>query len=267
MLKIYEKSELTFALLCIGVYCVLQSLANPLNQVIGIRDSASAVFCFLQAAVLLRFLRKHHLQQRYGLCKSPVPARQFLYYLPLLLIMTRNFWNGVAANFSLPETICCIICMLCVGFVEEVIFRGLLFRALAKDNVKTAILISSITFGLGHLLNLINGSGMERMENLFQVTGAVAIGFLFVIVFYRGGSLFPCILAHAFINSTSVFSNEAGLTMGRRMTFHMVLLVITIAYAAVLTKTLPHPPGPDGAENGVGKNGIPETIPPCLRKK
>ena len=43
--------------------------------------------------------------------------------------------------------------MLCVGFMEEVIFRGLLFKAIAKDNAKMAIVISSVTFGLGHVLN------------------------------------------------------------------------------------------------------------------
>ncbi len=59
-------------------------------------------------------------------------------------------------NYSWFEMLCHICLMLCVGFIEEVIFRGLLFRAIAKDNVKTAIIISSITFGTGHLLNLIN---------------------------------------------------------------------------------------------------------------
>ena len=52
--------------------------------------------------------------------------------------------------------------MLCVGFAEEVIFRGFLFRAMEKDNVKTAIIGSSVTFGLGHVLNLVNGSGMRQ---------------------------------------------------------------------------------------------------------
>ena len=66
--------------------------------------------------------------------------------------MTRNFWNGAAFNATLTETVCYIICMLCVGFVEEVIFRGLLFRAMAEDNRNTAVVISSLTFGLGHLL-------------------------------------------------------------------------------------------------------------------
>lgn len=33
MKKLYEKRELTFAIVWIGIYCVLQSLANPLNEI------------------------------------------------------------------------------------------------------------------------------------------------------------------------------------------------------------------------------------------
>lgn len=32
MKKLYEKSELTFAIVWIVVYCVMQSIANPLNK-------------------------------------------------------------------------------------------------------------------------------------------------------------------------------------------------------------------------------------------
>ena len=62
MKKLYEKNELTFALLWIVVYCVLQSLANPLNKVVGVEYSVSALFCILQAIVLFAFIRKNHLQ-------------------------------------------------------------------------------------------------------------------------------------------------------------------------------------------------------------
>ena len=63
MKKLYEKNQLTFALLWIVVYCVLQSLANPLNKRIGIEYSASAAFCFLQAVILFAFIQKNHLQK------------------------------------------------------------------------------------------------------------------------------------------------------------------------------------------------------------
>lgn len=239
MKKLYEKNQLTFSLVWIGIYCVLQSLANPLNEKIGIAYSASALFCVLQAIALWMFIQKNGLQKQYGLCASPFPARRFLCYMPLMVLMSRNFWNGVTVNFPLADTVCYVICMLFVGFVEEVIFRGFLFKALAKDNVTSAIIISSVTFGLGHLLNLVNGSGATLAENLFQVTGAIVIGFLFVILFYRGGSLLPCIIAHSFINTASAFANEAGLTLEKRMVFHLALIGINAAYALILTKTLP----------------------------
>lgn len=100
MKKLYEKNELTFALVWIGIYCVLQSLANPLNERIGIRYSASAVFCILQAVLLFCFLKKNKLLIKYGLCKSSVPAHRFLYYAPLIILATRNFWNGTTINLG-----------------------------------------------------------------------------------------------------------------------------------------------------------------------
>lgn len=239
MKKLYEKNQLTFALVLIGIYCVLQSLANPLNEGLGVAYAASAAFCLFQAAAIFCFLKKNNLLTKYGLCKSPVPKGRFLYYIPLIVLATRNFWNGASVNLPVADTSCYLLCMLCVGFVEEIIFRGFLFEAMAKDNVKTAIIISSVTFGLGHLLNLINGSGATVAENLFQVTGAIAIGFVFVILYYRGGSIWPCVITHSTINMTSAFANETGLTMEKRIVFHVLLFVITIGYAAVLTRTLP----------------------------
>ena len=161
MKKLYEKNELTFAIVWIVVYCVLQSVGNPLNKVIGIEYAASAVFCILQTIVLFTFIRKNNLQKLYGLCKTPVPAWRFLYYVPLFILASGNLWNGAALNYTPAETVCRIVCMLCVGFLEEVIFRGFLFVAIAKDNIKSAVVISSVTFGIGHIINLFNGESCE----------------------------------------------------------------------------------------------------------
>ena len=253
MKKLYEKNELTFAIVWIVVYCVLQSLANPLGKVIGIEYAASAAFCILQAIVLFGFIRKNDLLKRYGLCKSPVPARRFLYYVPLMILASGNLWNGVTVNYTPAETACRIVCMLCVGFLEEVIFRGLLFTAIAKDNVKSAVIISSVTFGIGHIINLFNGSGMDLVSNLGQIIFAIAVGFLLVTIFHRGGSLIPCILVHAAINTLSTFANDANLTMEMHLLHLGILIVITVAYTLILTKTLPNRRGQDiGAKASIG---------------
>ena len=239
MKKLYEKNEQAFAIVWIVVYCVLQSFANPVNKKIGIEYSASAVFCILQTMILFTFIRKNHLQKRYGLCKSSVPACRFLYYVPLFILATGNLWNGAAVNYSLTETVCRIVCMLCVGFLEEVIFRGFLFVSIAKDNVTSAIIISSVTFGVGHLINLFNGRGMDLATNLCQICFAIAVGFLFVTIFYRGGSLFPCIIVHSAINTLSIFVNKTDITMEKHLVHIFILIFITIAYNLILTRTLP----------------------------
>lgn len=239
MKKLYEKNELTFAIVWIVIYCVLQSFANPLNETIGIDYSASAGFCILQTGVLLTFIRKNNLQKKYGLCKSPVPARRFLYYVPLVLLASGNLWNGVTLNYSPEETACRIVCMLCVGFLEEAIFRGLLFKAIAKDNARSAIVISSVTFGIGHIINLFNGSGMDLVSNLCQICFAVAVGFLLVTIFYRGGSLIPCIIVHSAINTLGTFANDANITAEGQLLHIGILIVITVAYTLILTRTLP----------------------------
>ena len=37
---------------------------------------------------------------------------------------------------------------------------------------------------------------------------AIAIGFAFVMIFYKSGSLVPCIVTHAIVNMTSKFSKH-----------------------------------------------------------
>ena len=249
MKKLYEKNELGFAIAWIVGYCVLQSLANPLNNIIGTEYAASAAFCVLQIVVLFAFIRKNNLQRRYGLCKSPVPARRFLYYAPLVLLASGNLWNGVAVNDTPAGTVCRVVCMLCVGFLEEVIFRGFLFTAIAKNNIKSAVVISSVTFGVGHLINLFNGSGMNLVNNLCQIVFAIAVGFLLVTIFYRGGSLLPCIFVHSAINTLGTFANDADLTVAMHLRHLAVLIVITVVYTLILTQTLPKNQWKAGIEN------------------
>lgn len=239
MRKLYEKNDLTFALLFIGLYCLLQSLANPLGRLVGSRYAAGALLCLAQALFLRRFVHQNRLAEKYGLCRPAVPAKQVLYYIPLAVLSTSNLWNGIAVNLSWAETLWYILLMLCVGFLEELIFRGLLFQAMAKDSLPMATAVSSLTFGLGHLLNLVNGSGMSLADNLLQVTSAIAFGFLFSALALRCGSLLPCMLAHGAINITSAFANTAGSTMEKRIVSRVILMVIALAYALILIKRAP----------------------------
>ena len=234
MKKLYEKSELGFALVWIGVYCIGMSVFDEVSRRIGVESCASAVFAVTISLLLLFWLKKHGLRERFGLCLPTAPAKAFLFYIPLIIITLRNLWGGVEMHYDFVGTMGFVIKMLCVGFLEELIFRGFLFKAMSRDSIKWAVIISSIAFGLGHILNLINGSGMGLTENLTQIVFAILIGFLYVIIFYRGGSLWPCVISHGAFNSLSAFSVD-GEAIGRLV----ILCVLTVAYALILLKTLP----------------------------
>ncbi len=232
MKKLYEKSELTFAIVWIIAYVVLFSAADNFSDSLGIKKIMTAPVGVLFALFLFIWIRKNSLLEKYGLCSFQENWRSYLYFIPLLLIMTTNLWNGVAMNVSAMEVTLHILSMLCVGFIEEVIFRGFLFKAISKSDVRQAILISSITFGIGHIVNLLNGA--DVLLTLLQICYATAIGFLFTIIFYKGRSLLPCIMTHGIVNSLSVFSVQ-GSQMFNIVT-SAALCVISIGYALWILK-------------------------------
>ena len=159
MKKLYEKSELGFALVWIGIYCVGMSIFDEISRSIGVESSATAVFGVAASLFLYFWLKQQGKLERFGLCKPTVPAKAFLFYIPLIVITLQNVWGGVAMHYDAVGTVCFIVKMLCVGFLEELIFRGFLFKAMSRDSIKWAVVVSSVTFGLGHIINLLNGSG------------------------------------------------------------------------------------------------------------
>ena len=154
MTKLYKKSEITFAILWIAAYVVLSSLADQLSESIGVIKSVTALLHILMSLILFFWIRKNDLGEKYGFRSSAVPARRFLFYLPLVIIASSALWGRVKLQYGFPAALFYVISMCCVGFLEELIFRGLLFRAMEKDSLKSAIIVSALTFGLGHIVNL-----------------------------------------------------------------------------------------------------------------
>ena len=232
--KIYNKSEIWFAVAWIIAYVVLASTGDNVSADLGIDKIVTLPILIIMSAILYFFVRKNGLTEKYGLCKPQLPAAKMLYYIPLLVLLTANLWYGVAMNILPLETVLYVLSMFCVGFLEEMIFRGLLFQAMAKNGVKTAIIVSSVTFGIGHIVNLFNGSGAELLPNLLQVMYAVAIGFAFVLIYCRTRSLMPCIIVHSIFNGLSTFANETVMTPRRQIISGVLLAVIAGGYALYL---------------------------------
>lgn len=232
MYRLYKKNVLNFSLVWIIAYVVLLSVADSFSASLGVEKIITAPVSIVFALLIFGFIKKHDLSEQYGLCSFKGSIKNYLYFIPLVLMMSVNLWNGVTMNVAALETVLFILSMFCVGFIEEVIFRGFLFKAMCKDNLKLAIFISSITFGLGHIVNLLNGR--ELIPTLLQISYATAIGFLFTIIFYKGKSLLPCIIAHSTLNSLSIFAVQR--TQMISIINSIVLCVISLGYALWILK-------------------------------
>ncbi len=240
MTKLYEKSEITFAILWIVAYVVLSSFADQFSETVGIAKSVTAALHVVMSLILFFWIRKNNLSEKYGFCRSTVSGKKFLFYLPLIIVASTPFWGRPGLQYDFLEALMFVISMCCVGFLEEVIFRGLLFRAMEKDNLKTAIIVSSLTFGLGHIVNLFNGSGRDLVSTIMQIVFAILVGFALVKIFYHGKSLIPCILFHSANNALKVFSPELLWSAQTELVINIILIIVVMGgYAFYLVKKFP----------------------------
>ena len=244
MNRLYQKSEISFAVLWIVIYVVLSSVADQISESIGITKSVTALLHIIMSLILFFWIKNNHLMEKYGLCRSKVPAKKFLYYLPLAVIASSSLWTGIGLPYGIAGGVCFFISMCCVGFLEEVIFRGLLFKAMERDGLKSAIIVSSLTFGIGHIVNLFNGSGRVLASSLIQIFFAVMVGFTLVLIFYFSGSLISCIVFHSANNALSAFESTGTMDPKLSMILNIVLIVIVLGgYVLYLLKTFRFKPG------------------------
>lgn len=229
MKKIFEKHETLFCILLIVAYVVVNSYCI---QNFGIADYRSTIINTTFSIVLIVLMIILKRTSYYGL-KKVTNFKKYLYFIPLILIASVNLWNGVNISNSAREIIFHILTMLNVGFIEEIIFRGFLFKMMEKTNLKRAIIVSSVTFGIGHIVNLLNGA--DLIPTLMQICYAIAIGYVFVTIFHKSKSLIPCIITHSLINSLSIFNVQNPMSLYVAPVF---LTIISLTYAIYINKTI-----------------------------
>lgn len=229
MNKLFEKHETLFCMLFILIYLVANSVCV---QQFGYTSGVSVVVNTLLSAGLVGVVLALKQSAYYGFTKVR-NSKKYLYFIPLAVMVSVNLWSGINANHTAREIAFHILTMINVGFVEELIFRGFLFRMMEKSSVTAAIIVSSLTFGMGHIINLFNGA--ELVPTLMQIVYATAIGYLFVVIFHKSKSLVPCIITHCLVNSLSIFNVENTVSVYVAPVF---LTVIPLAYAVYINKTI-----------------------------
>jgi membrane protease YdiL (CAAX protease family) len=204
MRKLYEKKEILFAVLWIVAYCVI---LGTIRGNFGDESICMLIALLVFTAGIIVFVKMNHLEGKYGLTGWPKDMKKYLFFIPMWILATGNIWDGFAPSYQGAELVIAAFSMILVGFVEEMIFRGFLFKAMMEgDKTIVAIIVSAVTFGVGHIVNLF--TGQASFETVMQIIFAISWGFILTMVCYKGGSIIPCIIAHSLIDVLSLFGAD-----------------------------------------------------------
>lgn len=233
--KMENKREMRKTLIQIIIYVVVMSVCENIFA-----DSESQGWRVIPAALILAELifsmAREKKLKAYGFCPSvSMNWGKTLFLLPMVILATINLWNGIAFRFEPVETVLYILGMLCVGFVEEILFRGYLLHTLMQNSARQAIIISSLTFGLGHIVNLLNGK--DIYETLLQLIYAMAIGLMLSVFVVRTKQLLPCCIFHGVFNALAAFADRDGVTNTYQLVICIVITVIAVGYALWLWRS------------------------------
>lgn len=229
MRKLYEKKEILFAVLWIALYCII---LGTIRGYFGDESIYMLIALLVFTAGIIAFVKVNHLEEKYGLAGWPKDMKRYLFFIPMWILATGNIWDGFAPSYQGAELVIAALSMILVGFVEEMIFRGFLFRAmLGEDKTIVAIIVSAVTFGMGHIINLF--TGQAGFETVIQIIFAISWGFILTMVCYKSGSIIPCIIAHSMIDVLSLFGADNKMV---DWVYIGATIIIAILYCIYLSK-------------------------------
>ncbi|MBR0556435.1 CPBP family intramembrane metalloprotease [Ciceribacter sp. L1K23] len=200
-MKKYRKFWIALAILPLwmGVTLVVGFIRprQAANQAVliseGLVDGIIAASIFL--LIVLALLK----WDRLGL-QWPKPPRSVLVtwlpslYIVAILVISTTLGLPPVATMAIVFINCAF-----VGFSEEVMFRGILFRgALSAMRVLPAIFFTSAIFGLIHTLNTFATGQLDVA--IAQAVAAFMSGLLFNVIRVRTQSVFPMIVLHTLWN-------------------------------------------------------------------
>jgi uncharacterized protein len=155
--------------------------------------------------------------------RKPEHPADLLLFLPALALPIGNLTFGVAVT-GVSAFLSLATLAMASGFVEEVIFRGLMLRAFAPGGQWKALVTSTALFGFTHALNVF--AGHDPLYAALQVGYALGIGFGFGAMALKSRLLWPLVLAHGLGNFFAFINDgQVGPHLFVALTLYIVLSV------------------------------------------
>ena len=202
----------------------------------------SMLFTILAAVIVLLIYKKHFALEYSGVIRKEGLKEGLLMCLPFIVYW---FLTSIPAiiegSFAVkPLTMTIISSSVMAGVTEEVAFRHGMITTMQRnrnqaDKIISTLLISSLVFGLIHLLNIV--SGADILHTFYQVLSASCLGIIMGAIFISCGNLLPVMIVHAahdiFAIATSPATTESGIVTGSIGPGQLLDLACCLALAAL----------------------------------
>ncbi|HZW02816.1 MAG TPA: type II CAAX endopeptidase family protein, partial [Anaerolineaceae bacterium] len=228
-------------LIVIAVYLLAGTAAFLLelpNEGLGLYLIANVALTLVLAALVTatrwwKGIGFQPLANRRDLWLYALPASPVLVQLVSILVL--GF-----APLTTGSVLTFLLLALLVGFVEETAFRGLILQALAPGGRWQAVIVSSVLFGLVHLMNGLAGS--STVDLLLQLGYTMAFGFGWAAVTLRTRSIGPLVIIHALIDFPAFLTAESAAGSGfdvLMMGMSAVFIVAFVIFGVVQMRSEP----------------------------
>ena len=183
------------------LYLFRNSVISKLIGLTGLNELYSQCIASVLVVVIAACMIRRRNAHEYGLTRGEYKGN-LKYVIPMLFLGVVNIPYVILGTYSGIPFVVALILVACIGIMEELIFRGYVFRAIElRFGENKAVIFSSILFGLIHLLNLVFYRGVMPVSSvLLQVFYAAMIGLMFAVLRTKVKSIYPGMLIHALLD-------------------------------------------------------------------
>lgn len=217
--RVVKKLAMTILHIVCGIYIIL--ISNRLNNWLSFDISnkvlskieyytAYPMIAFIFVVIYTKIILRQSLKE-IGL-NSSVPKLKWCligFALPLSVLGFYLFCiDGHLVTLELSKEekslmiLGAVLLGMSSGFVEEMVFRGLIMKGIEKQwNKFIAILVPSLCFAIGHMSQI---DTEDTVSTLLLFIGGTVVGIMFSVVAYQTGSIWTGALLHAIWNTTLI---------------------------------------------------------------
>lgn len=196
------------------IYFVLMLIFGKIEVLLGLPDGFRDVMLIICCIAAYAWYIKAFGHELPNGVKITTKLYGFVLGIPILIFVLFVIIAGLMGKqyeLSIPLVVIGVIGGIRAGVCEEIVLRGLFSSNMMRLNHKSEAItknavISSIVFGLIHLINLTRGAGI--ISTCGQIISATGIGLLLCAIFIRTGSVVPGIILHAAIDSFSYITGN-----------------------------------------------------------